>query len=83
MWDEKWMRNKLLPLHFFSTFLNPQRATLTYSAMMAALYLSGSPDNFILKQKPNRNSAFPFQGTSGEEFRRMRSASCERAVPLE
>ena len=74
------MKNKLLLLHFFATFLNPQRATLTYSAMMAALYLSGSPDN---KQKPNRNSAFPFQGTSGEEFRRMRSASCERAAPLE
>ena len=29
------MRNKLLLLHFFSTFLNPQRATLTYSALAA------------------------------------------------
>ena len=28
------MRKKLLLLHFFSTFLNPQRATLTYSAMV-------------------------------------------------
>ena len=27
------MRNNLLLLHFFSIFLNPQRVTLTYSAM--------------------------------------------------
>ena len=33
VWYQKWMRNKLLLLHFFSTFLNPQRTTLTYSAM--------------------------------------------------
>ena len=33
VWDRKWMRNKLLLLHFFSTFLSPQRATLTYSAV--------------------------------------------------
>ena len=35
VWYQKWMRNKLLLLHFFSTFLNPQRTTLTYSAMTA------------------------------------------------
>ena len=34
VWYQKWMRNKLLLLHFFSTFLNPQRTTLTYSAMV-------------------------------------------------
>ena len=33
VWYQKWMRNKLLLLHFFSTFLNPQRTTLTYSAL--------------------------------------------------
>ena len=38
VWYQKWMRNKLLLLHFFSTFLNPQRTTLTYSAVMC-LYL--------------------------------------------
>ena len=35
VWYQKWMRNKLLLLHFFSTFLNPQRATLTYSGLIA------------------------------------------------
>ena len=34
VWYQKWMRNKLLLLHFFSTFLNPQRTTLTYSALV-------------------------------------------------
>ena len=33
VWYQKWMRNKLLLLHFFSTFLNHQRTTLTYSAL--------------------------------------------------
>ena len=37
VWYQKWMRNKLLLLHFFSTFLNPQRTTLTYSALLCLL----------------------------------------------
>ena len=32
------MRNNVLLLHFFSTFLNPQRDTVTYSALYVFLY---------------------------------------------
>ena len=39
VWDWKWMRNKLLLLHFFSSFLNPQRDTLTYSALVKFNFL--------------------------------------------
>ena len=42
VWYQKWMRNKLLLLHFFSTFLNPQRTTLTYSAVVI-FFLSDVP----------------------------------------
>ena len=35
VWDSKWMRNKLLLLYFFSTFLNPQRDTLTHSVVVS------------------------------------------------
>ena len=45
VWYQKWMRNKLLLLHFFSTFLNCQRATLTYSALGGKL--SVQKDSFL------------------------------------
>ena len=51
-------------------------------SIIAALYRSGYPDSFILRQKSVRNSAFLFQGISGEQFLRIRSASCVRAALL-